>query len=96
MKTEGIDVRYVADLARIELTPEEEQLFQNQIGQIVDYVQKLQEADVSSVPDTPVDPHLPTNVLRADAVRPSFDAATALSNAPKQCDNLLIMPKIVE
>ena len=96
MKSQTLDVAYVAGLARIELTKEEETLFQTQLGNILDYVQQLQQIDISSVPDTPVDPNLPTNVLRPDEVRPSLTVSEALQNAPKKANNLVVMPKIVE
>jgi aspartyl-tRNA(Asn)/glutamyl-tRNA(Gln) amidotransferase subunit C len=91
-----LDVAYVASLARIELSKEEQSLFQSQLGQVLEYAQELQAVDLSAVPDTPVDPNLPTNVLRPDTVRPSLTAADALRNAPQQANHLFIMPKIVE
>jgi aspartyl-tRNA(Asn)/glutamyl-tRNA(Gln) amidotransferase subunit C len=91
-----IDVAYVAGLARIQLSDDETALFQKQLGDILGYVAQLEKVDVSSVPDTPIDPHLPTNVLREDVETPSFDAATALRNAPAQANNLVTVPKIVE
>ncbi|MDX6767878.1 MAG: Asp-tRNA(Asn)/Glu-tRNA(Gln) amidotransferase subunit GatC [Candidatus Methylacidiphilales bacterium] len=96
MKTNGIQVAYVAGLARLKLTPDEENLFQTQLGNILDYVAQLNAVDTSSVPDHPIDPHLPVNVLRLDEERPSLSREASLQNAPKQADHLLIMPKIVE
>ena len=96
MKSQILDVAYVAGLARMDLTREEQDLFQTQLGDILEYVQQLQKIDVSAVPDTPVDPNLPTNVLRQDEIRPSLTAAEALQNAPKKANNLIVMPKIVE
>jgi len=92
----SLDVAYVAGLARMELTPQEEALFQTQLSHVLDYVQQLQQIDVSSVPDTPVDPTLPTNVLREDLLKDSLPVADALLNAPKKANNLIMMPKIVE
>ncbi|MDD5262910.1 MAG: Asp-tRNA(Asn)/Glu-tRNA(Gln) amidotransferase subunit GatC [Methylacidiphilales bacterium] len=96
MKSQTLNVAYVAGLARMELTKEEEALFQTQLGNILEYVEQLQQIDASSVPDTPVDPNLPTNVLRSDEVKPSLPVADALQNAPKKANNLFVMPKIVE
>lgn len=96
MKTETIDVAYVAGLARLQLTPQEEALFQQQLGNILGYVEQLSAVDTSSVPNDPIDPHLPTNVLRTDEERPSLDREAILANAPKQADHLILMPKIVE
>ncbi|MEM9444332.1 MAG: Asp-tRNA(Asn)/Glu-tRNA(Gln) amidotransferase subunit GatC [Verrucomicrobiota bacterium] len=96
MKDGAIDVGYVADLARIELTDEEKALFQKQLGDVLAYVKQLERIDISSIPETPVDPHLPTNVLRQDDVTESLPVQDALLNAPKQKDNLIVVPKIVE
>ena len=96
MNSPSLDVAYVTGLARMELTPQEEALFQTQLSHVLDYVQQLQQIDVSSVPDTPVDPTLPTNVLREDLLKDSLPVADALLNAPKKANNLIMMPKIVE
>jgi aspartyl-tRNA(Asn)/glutamyl-tRNA(Gln) amidotransferase subunit C len=96
VKSVSIDVAYVAGLARLRLTPQEEALFQQQLGNILGYVEQLSAVDTSSVSDDPIDPHLPTNVLRADEERPSLPRDVVLANAPKQADNLILMPKIVE
>jgi aspartyl-tRNA(Asn)/glutamyl-tRNA(Gln) amidotransferase subunit C len=96
VNSQTLDVAYVASLARIDLTKDEEALFQSQLGKVLEYAQALQKVDVSSVPDTPIDPNLPTNVLREDTLRESLTAKDALRNAPKQSNNLFIMPKIVE
>jgi aspartyl-tRNA(Asn)/glutamyl-tRNA(Gln) amidotransferase subunit C len=96
VNSQSLNVAYVASLARIDLSKEEEALFQSQLGKVLEYARELQQVDVSSVPDTPVDPNLPTNVLREDVVRPSLSAAAALRNAPQQANHLFIMPKIIE
>ena len=96
MNSTVIDVSYVAGLARLQLSEEEQALFQRQLVDVVGYVAQLQQVDVSSVPDTPIDPLLPTNVLRADAERESFSVVAALKNAPAQANNLIIVPQIIE
>lgn len=90
-----MDIKYLANLARLELTPEEEQKFAAQLGQVLAYIEKLKELDVSRVEATA---HaMPRqNVTRADVVRPSLSAEEALRNAPAQADGLFIVPKIVE
>lgn len=89
------DVRYTAQLARLNLSEEEIAKFQAQLGQVLDYVEKLRAIDVSGVEPTahafPVH-----NVFRADESRPGFTAAEALSNAPRSANGLFIMPKVVE
>ena len=45
-----IDVSYVAELARLELTEEEKATFQPQLESIVEYVDKISSVDVEGVP----------------------------------------------
>ncbi len=94
-QTGGIDVRYVANLARLALTEEEIATFQGQLSQIVEYVQAIDRLDVTGI--EPTSHALPRyNVFRADEVRPSLDRDTVLRNAPSSRDGQFIVPKIVE
>ena len=90
-----IDVKYVAHLARLELTPEEEKKLGAQLGGILGYIEKLRELDVSGVEPTAHAVPL-VNVTRADEIQPSLSHEDALRNAPKQSGGLFIVPKIVE
>ncbi len=90
-----IDVKYVAHLARIALTPEEEQKIGAQLGNILGYIEKLKELDVSQVEPTAHAVRL-SNVTRPDEIRPSLPHDEALRNAPSQANGLFLVPKIVE
>jgi aspartyl-tRNA(Asn)/glutamyl-tRNA(Gln) amidotransferase subunit C len=90
-----IDVRYVAHLARLQLSPEEERTFGAQLGQVLGYMAKLRELDVSGVDPTAHAVPL-TNVLRPDVACPGLSSQDALRNAPAQANDLFIVPKIVE
>ena len=94
-KTSDLDVAYVARLARLNLTDEEAALFQKQLGDVLNYAEKLREVDVS---DVEAAAHaLPIfNVFREDAPRDWFTAQQALSNAPRQANGLFIVTKVVE
>lgn len=90
-----LDVTYVARLARISLTEEEANVFQKQLDDVLKYVEKLRQADVADVePTAQVLPIL--NVFREDVPRDWFTAEQALSNAPRQANGLVIVPKVVE
>ena len=94
MANNDFDIRYVANLARIALSPDEEAKLGVQLGDILGYVKKLEELDVAGV--EPMAHAVPlANVLRADEVRPSIPQEAALANAPKQANGLFIVPKIV-
>jgi aspartyl-tRNA(Asn)/glutamyl-tRNA(Gln) amidotransferase subunit C len=95
MAAAEIDVKYVAHLARISLTPEEEQKIGAQLGNILAYIEKLRELDVSGVEPTAHAVPL-INVVRPDEVRPSLPTEEALRNAPAKANGLFLVPKIVE
>ena len=95
MSDSEFDIKYVANLARIALTPEEEARLGSQLGDILGYVKKLEELDVSDV--EPMAHAVPLdNVLRADEVQPSISNDEASANAPKAANGLFVVPKIVE
>ena len=95
MAAAEIDVKYVAHLARISLSPDEEQKLAAQLGNILGYIEKLKEADVTGVEPTAHAFPL-VNVTRADEIRPSLPNEDALRNAPAKANGLFMVPKIVE
>jgi aspartyl-tRNA(Asn)/glutamyl-tRNA(Gln) amidotransferase subunit C len=95
MAVPDIDVKHVAHLARLRLTPEEEARFGGQLGHVIEYVSKLQELDVRGVEPTAHAMPL-VNVTRPDEVRPSLPREESLRNAPAQAGGLFVVPKIVE
>ena len=90
-----IDVKYVAHLARLCLSAEEEQKIGAQLGQILTYIEKLKEVEVAGVEPTAHAFPL-VNVTRPDEVRASLSNQDALRNAPAQANGLFIVPKILE
>jgi aspartyl-tRNA(Asn)/glutamyl-tRNA(Gln) amidotransferase subunit C len=93
--TNAFDISYVAHLARMHLSDAEKQKISAQLKDILAYVAKLNELDVSKVEPTAHATPL-TNILRKDEVQPSIDPAKILQNAPEQARGLFIVPKIVE
>jgi aspartyl-tRNA(Asn)/glutamyl-tRNA(Gln) amidotransferase subunit C len=90
-----LNVKYVAHLARLELTPEEEQKIGAQLGSILGYIEKLKEVDVSGVEPT-AHAFPMVNVTRPDEIRPSLTNEEALRNAPATANGLFLVPRIVE
>lgn len=85
----------MAELARLELTPEERAVFQPQLEGIVKYVEKISEVNVDGV--EPMMHGRPlVNAFREDVVRPSLPKEVALGNAPKRVGDEFLLPKIVE
>ena len=90
----SIDVTYVADLARLRLSPEEIATFQKQLGDVLGYVSQLSEVDVSHV--SLLGEADLKNKLRKDEPVPCLPVAEALANAPAQENNLFVVPRIIE
>ena len=95
MAAHDIDVRYTAQLARINLTEEEIVRFQTQLSQVLKYVEKLEQVDVSGVEPTAHATPL-FNVLREDEPRSWFGSEEALANAPAKANGLFIVTKVIE
>lgn len=90
--------RRVAELARLELTDSELRLFTSQLGQIVEYVDQLQEVDVTGV-EPLVLPFPAETPLREDVVVPPLKDAEGhpktLQPAPEQLDGGYKVPPIL-
>jgi aspartyl-tRNA(Asn)/glutamyl-tRNA(Gln) amidotransferase subunit C len=91
------EVRRIAVLARLELSPEEEQLFQGQLSAVLDYVAQLNELDVSGVePMTHALAEAGATPLRTDEVRPSLPPEEAVRAAPAREGTFFKVPRIIE
>jgi aspartyl-tRNA(Asn)/glutamyl-tRNA(Gln) amidotransferase subunit C len=95
MAAPEIDIKYVAHLARLHLTPDEEKKLGAQLGGILGYIEKLKELYVTGVEPTAHAVPM-VNVTRSDEIRPSLPHDDALRNAPAKANGLFIVPKIVE
>ena len=93
--TPEFDVRYTAQLARLNLSDEEAATFQTQLSQVLGYVKKLEEVDISGVEPTAHTSPI-YNVFRPDEPRAWFDAREALANAPRQASQLFIVTKVID
>ena len=91
------EVRRIAVLARLKLSPEEERVFQGQLSAILDYVRQLEELDVSAVaPMTHALAAEDRQALREDVVHPSLPPEEALANAPAREGTCFKVPRIIE
>ena len=95
MADPDLDVSYVAQLARLNLSADETRLFQEQLDHVLSYAKTLRDVDVSDVEAAahavPI-----FNVFREDEAREWFTADDALSNAPRKANGLFIVPKVIE
>jgi aspartyl-tRNA(Asn)/glutamyl-tRNA(Gln) amidotransferase subunit C len=75
------EVLRIAELARLELTAEEVELFARQLANILEYVEQIRALDTTGVPPTSHATNRPTD--RADQPAPSLARHEALANAPE-------------
>ncbi|MDB2673505.1 Asp-tRNA(Asn)/Glu-tRNA(Gln) amidotransferase subunit GatC [Akkermansiaceae bacterium] len=90
-----IDVRYVANLARINLSDEEVTRFSTQLEDIMGYIEKLGEVDVEGI-EPSAHPIEMSNRVRKDEPAPSLPAEGFLQNTPDQANGQLRVPKVVD
>ena len=93
----GIDrktIEWVADLARLRLSPDEERLMESQLDRILNYMDILGELDLQDVAPTAHTLGY-TNVTRDDLVRDSFDIAVVRALSPEWKDDHVVVPRIV-
>ena len=84
-------IEYVGILAKLELSEEEKEAAKKDMGRMLDYIDKLNELDTSSV--EPMSQVFPVhNVLREDVVVNGDDRENMLANAPEQKDGQYEVP----
>jgi aspartyl-tRNA(Asn)/glutamyl-tRNA(Gln) amidotransferase subunit C len=83
------EVRRIADLARLRLSPEEETTFAAQLAQIVDYIDQL-----SAYATAPVDEGALAVPQAQDEVRPFAAVEEMLHNAPALLDRFFLVPQV--
>ena len=94
MSHSHIDVRYVANLARLELTEDEVAIFQPQLESILQYAEALSKLDISDTDHTG-QPNTVFGRMRDDVAHESLPLASVLQNAPDQAQGQIRVPKVV-
>lgn len=95
MKLTREDVRRVAVLARLSLTPDEEERLTEQLDKILQYVEKLERLDTTGVEPLAHAVDI-VNAFRDDRVTRSPDPEALLANAPARENTFFKVPKIIE
>jgi aspartyl-tRNA(Asn)/glutamyl-tRNA(Gln) amidotransferase subunit C len=88
------EVRYVAALARLQLTDEEVERLAPQLSRILEYAEQVGQVAVADVPPTS-HPYPLVNVTRPDEVRPSLPRDELLAAAPEVEQDRFAVPRIV-
>ncbi|HYF33861.1 MAG TPA: Asp-tRNA(Asn)/Glu-tRNA(Gln) amidotransferase subunit GatC [Prosthecobacter sp.] len=95
MPSPQIDIKKVATLARLALTDAELATYQEQLGGILNYIDKLSGYDLEAA--EPTAHAMPVfDVLRPDEPRPGFSQEEAMANAPKQFAGQIQIPNSIE
>jgi aspartyl-tRNA(Asn)/glutamyl-tRNA(Gln) amidotransferase subunit C len=94
MPAHAIDVRYVADLARLQLDHEEVRTFEAQLEAILGYVAKLSELDVAAIEPT-AHPAPVYDRIADDQPLDGLEPAALLDNAPDRAAGQVRVPKVV-
>lgn len=89
------EVNHIAELAKLDLTPEESERFREQLSAVLDYAAQLKAVDTSAIPPTATVLPLRT-VLRDDVVQPSLPREVVLQNAAEQEQGQFKIPAVFE
>ena len=85
-------IEYVGILAKLELSDEVKEKAKEDMGKILDYIDKLNELDTSNV--EPMSHVFPVNnVFREDVVTNGDDRENILKNAPEEKNGAFVVPK---
>ena len=97
------DVMRVAELANLELTPDEMPRMARDLNAILGHIAQLNELDTQGVPAMAqvgemlgLTPAAHGEDLRVDAVRPSVDRAAVMKEAPESDGRFFKVPKVIE
>lgn len=95
MKISRKEVQHVSELARLNLSKEEQEKLLEQLNQILTYMDKLNELDTEGI--EPLSHVLPIrNVFKEDKMKESLPRETLLANAPAKEGDFYEVPKVIE
>ncbi|MBF0258829.1 MAG: Asp-tRNA(Asn)/Glu-tRNA(Gln) amidotransferase subunit GatC [Desulfamplus sp.] len=94
MKITQKDVEYIAHLARLEVDETLVDKFAGQISRILQYIDKLKDADISGA-GLMAGAALQNNVFREDVVQNSPGPDVTLANAPERHEDFYTVPRVV-
>ncbi|HTX75038.1 MAG TPA: Asp-tRNA(Asn)/Glu-tRNA(Gln) amidotransferase subunit GatC [Terracidiphilus sp.] len=94
------DVERVAELAHLELTPEEKPRMAGDLNAILDYIAELNELDTTGVTPLAQTTELEgaggAGALRPDTHEPSLDRATVMPETPDTDGRFFKVPRVIE
>lgn len=97
------DVRHVAELANLELTPEELPRMARDLDAVLGYIDQLNQLETADVPAMAqasealgLEPSEHGETLRRDEIRPSVDRGEVMADAPETDGRFFKVPKVIE
>jgi aspartyl-tRNA(Asn)/glutamyl-tRNA(Gln) amidotransferase subunit C len=88
------DVKYIANLARLNFEEKELESFTSQFNEILSFFEKLNELDTENI--EPLSHPIPNqNVFRDDKLKSYVSQEEALKNAPDRSDEFFKVPKVI-
>lgn len=95
MKITKETVKYLSDLAMLNVSDAEADKISEEMEKMVAFVDKLSEIDTTGIEPT-IFMTNQQNVFRDDQIQPSYDRDEMLKNAPEKQAGCYVVPKIVE
>ena len=89
------EVEQIANLARLALTAEQVETYQEQLSAILNYAERLNELDLDGVPET-TQPVTLQNVMREDVVEGTLSIDGVLANAPEARDRQIVIQPVLD
>ena len=89
------DIHRIADLAHIEISPEQAQRMQGELNNIFQMIERIQAVDTDGIEPMP-HPHDGCQRLRDDVIREANDRENNMKNAPEQSDGYFLVPQVIE
>ncbi|MGM0381528.1 MAG: Asp-tRNA(Asn)/Glu-tRNA(Gln) amidotransferase subunit GatC [bacterium] len=95
MAVSGDEVDKLAELSRLKLSESEQEELSGDLGEILEFAEKIKEVDTEDVPPTyhaqPIE-----NVMRPDEQRTSPDPEPVLERAPARSEDYFVVPRVIE
>ena len=95
MPNKEFDIKYFSGLARIDLTPEEEERFTKDLNEVLDHFKELEAVDTSKVSPMAGGTRLP-NISSEDELGLKVGAVPLRGQFPDEKDGLLRVPKVFD
>ncbi len=95
MKIDKDTIKYIANLAMIEILEDEEEKYSKDLEQILTYAEILDKMDMTKLPEFK-NPINNSNKFRKDEVKAPMDRELMISNATEIQDGMFRVPKVLE